>query len=74
MHDPYLYDIKLRQGKQCKFTSLRFFSKSKAELVSYVTNQTNRWIEIRGGKLAGDGGGEIKQLIHSESWKVSKKK
>lgn len=33
-------------------------------LVSYVTNQ---WIEIRGGRLAGDGGGENTQLIHSVS-------
>lgn len=41
--------------------------KSKAELISYVTNQTNQWIKIRGGKLAEDGGGEIKQFIHSES-------
>lgn len=49
VHDSRLYGIKLRVYK----------------VVSDATNQAShdiRWIKIRGGRLAGDGGGEIKTV------------
>ena len=68
----HIYDIKLRQENSASLHHYGFQIKSWAHYQLCDQSKPINEIKIRGGRLAGDGGGEIKQLIHSEALVLEK--